>query len=65
MYPEDIVVGDDDGVVVVPKAEAAVVIAATQAIINKEEGISRDIAEGRLIPGWVNKTLTEKGCQII
>ncbi|MHB1414989.1 MAG: 4-carboxy-4-hydroxy-2-oxoadipate aldolase/oxaloacetate decarboxylase [Chloroflexota bacterium] len=63
--PGDIVVGDDDGVVVVPKDEAAAIIEGARAIVQKEEKIVADIKSGKLIPDWVNKALAEKGCQIV
>ncbi|MHB1161911.1 MAG: RraA family protein [Chloroflexota bacterium] len=63
--PGDIVVGDDDGVVVVPRADAELVIELTRKIIAKEEKTVKDIQSGKLIPEWVNKTLAEKGCQIV
>lgn len=63
--PGDILVGDEDGVVVVPKADAEAVIERTRGILAKEEKTVADIQAGRLIPDWVNKTLAEKGCQII
>jgi regulator of RNase E activity RraA len=63
--PGDIVVGDDDGVVVVPRADAEEIIEGTRAVMAKEQGIVRDIAAGKLIPDWVEKTLRERGCQVL
>jgi len=63
--PGDIIVGDDDGVVVVPRADAELVIERTRTIMEKEEKTVRGIQAGRLIPEWVNRTLAEKGCQIV
>jgi len=46
----DIVLGNDDGVVVVPLEQAATVLAAAQAHLLKEEGWIRDIRAGVPIP---------------
>lgn len=45
--PGDIVVGDDDGVVVVPKAEAAAVLERAHARESQEEDLRRLVREGR------------------
>lgn len=63
--PGDIILGDDDGVVVVPQALASTVIEKTRAIIAKEEKMVADIKAGKLIPEWVDRVLKEKGCEII
>jgi 4-hydroxy-4-methyl-2-oxoglutarate aldolase len=46
--PGDVVVGDDDGVVVVPRARAAEVAAASEARERKEEGTRARLAAGEL-----------------
>ncbi len=63
--PGDIILGDEDGVVVVPKADAELVIERTRALMAKEEKTVKDIQSGKVIPDWVNKALAEKGCQIV
>lgn len=63
--PGDIILGDDDGVVVVPKDDAERVIELTRAIVAKEEKTVKAILSGNPIPAWVNKTLAERGCQIV
>src|SRR5262249_25677015 len=47
VHPGDIVVGDDDGVVVVPQEEAAQVVARVHAIHDKEEKIKKALAGGQ------------------
>ncbi|HYM13492.1 MAG TPA: hypothetical protein VEU62_22320 [Bryobacterales bacterium] len=65
VLPGDIVVGDSHGVVVVPRRDAEAVLAKAQAVAEAEVKKVREIREGRLIPGWLDKTLAEKGCEII
>jgi regulator of RNase E activity RraA len=65
VHPGDIIVGDEDGVVVVPRADAPTALKALEKIGAKEKKMAEDIAAGRLIPDWVDEALAEKGCQII
>ena len=46
--PGDAVVADDDGVVVVPRADAATAVAAAKARVEKEENTRRALADGEL-----------------
>jgi 4-hydroxy-4-methyl-2-oxoglutarate aldolase len=48
IHPGDLVVGDDDGVCVVPRAKAAEVLAASQAREAREAGTRRRLAAGEL-----------------
>lgn len=61
IYPGDIVVGDADGVLVVPQAEAAAISKLAKAQLDREAAIFRDIAAGTLDRSWVDTTLAEKG----
>lgn len=63
--PGDIVVGDDDGVVVIPAGEAAQVIAEATAHHHKEERFVEEIAAGTWDRSWIDKTLNAKGCQYL
>jgi regulator of RNase E activity RraA len=65
VHSGDIIVGDEDGVVVVPSADAPAVLERLPAIEEKERRRLADIEAGRLIPKWVDETLTAKGCEII
>src|SRR3954471_12410284 len=61
--PGDIIVGDADGVVAIPQAEANKIIALTIAQKNKEESVLAAIASGTPVDrSWVDKMLREKGC---
>ena len=62
--PGDIILGDEDGVIIIQPEIADEVAAATKATMEKEEGIMRDIVEkGTYIRPWVDEKLREIGCE--
>jgi regulator of RNase E activity RraA len=61
----DIIVGDEDGVVVVPQADAPAVAERLKTVAEKEAHMAADLAAGRLVPEWVDAALAAKGCEII
>lgn len=63
--PGDIVVGDEDGLVTVPLDRAEEILALAQKHQQMEEEIMRSINEGRIDRSWIDKTLTEKGCEVL
>lgn len=63
--PGDIIVGDDDGVVVIKPQDAPDVLEKSRATFAKEAGIFKAIDEGTYDRSWVDKTLRERGCEII
>jgi RraA family protein len=63
--PGDIIVGDADGVVAVPQADAERIIALTIAQKDKEESILAAIASGTVVDRtWVDKMLLDRGCSL-
>ncbi|MDB5852011.1 MAG: methyltransferase [Herminiimonas sp.] len=62
VHPGDIIVGDADGVVAVPRADVEEVLAAARALRVKEENTFRAIAEGRLDRAWIDEVLRARGC---
>lgn len=62
--PGDLIAADEDGVVVVPLAEAETVIAAAEKHAAKEAAITESIARGRPERAWVEETLAAKGCAV-
>jgi RraA family protein len=61
VMPGDLIVADADGVVVVPHADANVVVAAGEAHSAKEASTIQSIADGQVDRAWVGQSLTSKG----
>jgi regulator of RNase E activity RraA len=59
--PGDIVVGDEDGVVCVPQAEAEALLAQTAAIRQREDRTMREILDGTVDRSWVDAQLKARG----
>ncbi|UOB06130.1 RraA family protein [[Acidovorax] ebreus] len=62
--PGDLVIGDDDGLLCVPCAEAANLLAAAQAKQEVEARMVAGIADGSYDRGWVDATLKRLNCQM-
>ncbi|WP_185805329.1 RraA family protein [Bacillus canaveralius] len=63
--PGDIVVGDEDGVVVVPAEDASKILQLVRAQQIKEIKILDSIEDGTVDRSWVDAALREKGCEIL
>lgn len=64
--PGDIIVGDDDGVIIISPAIAEEIADATLAVEKKEADIMKHILEdGTYIRPWVDEKLKEIGCEIV
>jgi RraA family protein len=63
VMPGDLVVADADGVVVVPRAHAAEVIAAAEAHNAREQAAQAAIDAGTYDRAWVLEALRAKGCE--
>jgi RraA family protein len=61
VQPADIVVGDEDGVVAVPQADAEAVLAAARAQRAKEAATLAAIAAGAIDRKWVDEALRARG----
>jgi RraA family protein len=62
--PGDIIVGDGDGVVAVPLADAEAVLAAAREQKKKEDATLAAIAAGTIDRKWVDETLQAKGVKL-
>lgn len=59
--PGDLIVGDADGVVVVPREQAAEIVGGAQAKIDSEKARIEEIRQGKLLPGWLPGVLRSAG----
>ena len=64
--PGDIVVGDSDGIVIIPPESAKDIYCAVRQVMEKEQMSREQISCGKGLDfGWVDKLLSEKGCETI
>lgn len=61
VMPGDIVIGDADGVVVVPREDAEDVLRLVAALVEREQKRVAEILAGGLFKAEINDTLTKKG----
>jgi RraA family protein len=59
--PGDLIVGDADGVVVLPRELAAGIVAGAQAKVDAEAERMKQIGRGELVQGWVAEGLKAVG----
>jgi 4-hydroxy-4-methyl-2-oxoglutarate aldolase len=59
--PGDLIVGDVDGVVVIPRAEVEKVLVAAQKKVELEAQRIKEIDEGILVSPWLNDALRQAG----
>ncbi len=59
--PGDLIVGDADGVVVVPREQAGEIVGGAQAKIDSEAARIEEIRQGKLLSGWLPGVLRTAG----
>lgn len=62
VHPGDIIIGDEDGLVVIPPQDAEQIIQLAQQQLLKEKRTLQSIEEGTIDRKWVDETLRKKGC---
>jgi regulator of RNase E activity RraA len=65
VLPGDIVIGDHNGVVVVPRLDAEAVLDRARSVVGYERLWIAGFAEGHLTPDWLAHGVAGKGCEII
>ena len=65
VHPGDVIVGDEDGVVVVAGADVAAVLKELEKVGAKEKEMAEKVSAGWKMPEWADAILSEKGMQII
>ena len=63
--PGDIIIGDDDGVVIIRRDDAEELYKLAKAKNDAEKQIFNDIENSCYDRTWVDKTLNAAGCEII
>ncbi|MBM7345210.1 RraA family protein [Pantoea coffeiphila] len=63
--PGDIILGDHDGVIVIPHGDAAQILEAAQAYLIVDERNFELAKRGELERGWIDETLKSKQVEII
>lgn len=64
IHPGDIIVGDEDGIVAVPQAEAEALLVLIRAQQQRELDILQSIESGTVDRSWVDQLLKQKGCEL-
>lgn len=62
--PGDLILGDDDGVVSVPYAEAAAICAEAEKKHAQETEHLQIILDGKVDRSWIDRTLADLGCKL-
>jgi regulator of RNase E activity RraA len=65
VHPGDVIVGDEDGVVIVACADVPAVLKGLDEVGAKEKEMAEKISAGWRMPEWADALLSEKGMQII
>lgn len=64
IHPGDLIVGNKEGIVVIPRLEIDDVLKKSLLIVQKEEKMMKDIDENQFDLSWVYKKLEETNCEI-
>src|SRR5205807_9805666 len=65
VLPGDVIVADANGVVVVPRDDAEVVLAKARTVKEYEAHKIEELAAGKYLPDNLAEDLASKGCEII
>lgn len=65
VHPGDILVGDEDGLAVIPSALAEEVLELVKEQQKREEMILKSIQEETIDRSWIDDVLKQKGCEFV
>ena len=65
VIPGDIIVGDGDGVIVIPKADAEAILAEAKVVCEKDTAKVQAAKDGTSDKAWVGEKLEKKECEFI
>ena len=65
VHPGDIILGDENGVVVIPQQYAEQILAASREILKKEDAAMADIAAGKFISPTLDARLAAAGFRVV
>ena len=65
VHPGDIILGDPDGVIVIPRQDAQAILPAAKAFQEKDEAKLIATKQGTINRSWVDKLLAEKDFEFI
>ena len=65
VHPGDIIVGDEDGVIVIPRRDAERVLREAQAFQKSDTAKLRAAIDGTADRSWVRKQLDAKKCEFL
>ena len=65
VHPGDIILGDENGVVVIPQQHAEEVLARSREILKHEDEVLAEIADGKLISPTLDARLAAAGFRIV
>jgi regulator of RNase E activity RraA len=65
VFPGDIVLGDQDGVIIIPRQDSEELLEQAKAFSANDHAKFEAAKKGALDRSWVDNTLTNKGCEII
>lgn len=63
--PGDIILGDSDGVIVIPRQDAAALLEKAKKFSASDSAKLKAASDGTADRSWVDKSLAEAGCEII
>jgi regulator of RNase E activity RraA len=65
VHPGDVILGDEDGVVVVAREDVSAVLGELRKVGAKEQEMRAKIEAGWTLPAWMEEALSIKGVQVI